>query len=345
MPFFNTSKLITIDRHISQEEKLHEGASGNFSAILQDLMFAIRIIAREVRRAGLNDILGLTKSVNIHGEKVRRIDEYAQEVITQSMERGGNLCLMVSEESEGIMKIPDEYHKGNYVLAFDPLDGSTNMDVNITIGTIFSIYKRIEHGAGTDGTEKDILQPGYKQQAAGYALYGSSTMLVYTTGHGVNAFTFDPTIGEFLLTFQNLKMPTKGHHYSCNEGNYYKWDEKIRQYIDYIKTPGSGEGHPYTMRYIATAVADVHRMLHYGGIYLYPSEPSKPEGKIRLAYEANPLAMIIEQAGGRAITGNGRILDVEPKEIHQYVPFFVGSEENVNDLEMFMAGNHPWQKK
>ncbi len=331
-----TSKLITIDRFIAEQEHLHPDSPGMFTSLLRDITFAIRLITIEVRRAGLNDILGMTMNYNIHGEQIRRIDEYANEVIYKALDHNGHLCLMLSEENKEVLMIPKEYKKGSYVLAYDPLDGSTNMDVNITIGSIFSLYKRLDESSTDDGTIEDMLQPGYKQVAAAYALYGSSTIFVYSSGNGVYVFTYDPTIGEFLLTFENLRIPKKGYHYSCNEAHFNRWDKNVQDYLNYIKNPDNNDGVSYTQRYIATAVADIHRILHYGGIYLYPAEHNLPNGKIRLAYEANPLAFIIEQAGGRAITGNGRILETIPHSIHQTVPFYVGSPDNIDELERFL---------
>jgi len=317
----STSKFITIDRFIAQQEFSSPDTNGMFTSLLRDITFAVRLISLEVRRAGINDIIGLTEDTNVHGEKVKRIDH------------NGHLCVMLSEENEGLLYIPENFKKGKYVLAFDPLDGSTNMDVNITIGSIFSLYKRLDEKSVSNGSIEDVLQPGYKQIAAAYALYGSSTMFVYSSGNGVNVFTYDPTIGEFLLTFENLRMPKKGYHYSCNEGNFYNWDDNIRDYLKFIKTQSDRK---YTQRYIATAVADIHRILHYGGIYLYPAEKNLPNGKIRLLYEANPLAFIVEQAGGKAITGKGRILETVPESIHQTIPFFVGSRDNINELASFL---------
>jgi fructose-1,6-bisphosphatase I len=345
MPSISTTKLITLDRHISNEEKLHPDATGELTLLLHDISLAIRLIAREVRRAGLSDILGLTENINVHGEQVRRLDEYANDVINRAMDQGGHLCVMASEESEGIIGISPKIQKGKYVLAFDPLDGSTNIDVNATIGSIFSIHQRLDPHSTEDGTVLDILQPGYKQVAAAYVLYGSSTLLVYTTGHGVNAFTYDPTLGEFFLTFENMKIPNSGRIYSCNESNYYKWDKAIQQYITYLKTPSEHVEQPYTMRYIASAVADIHRMLIYGGIYLYPPDTTKPGGKIRLVYEANPLAMIIEETGGKATTGTRRLMDIVPESIHTTVPFYVGSPDNIDELIKFLRGEHPFQNK
>lgn len=338
MPIFSASKLVTVDRHIVEEEEMHPEATGAFTSLLHDLTFAMRIIAREVRSAGLNDILGITEDINVHGEKVRKLDKYANEVIFRALDHSGHLCAMVSEEAEDIIYIPKKFKKGNYVLVFDPLDGSTNIDVNITIGTIFSIYRRLKPNSGEDGTLEDVLQPGNRQVAAGYVLYGSSTILVYTTGNGVNIFTYDPSIGEFLLTYEKIKMPYRGIYYSCNEGNYNRWDARVKRYVDYLKTPSSDGTRPYSLRYIAAAVADIHRTLHYGGIYMYPADSLMPEGKIRLVYEANALAYIIEQAGGIATNGEMRLLDIKPKSIHQRIPFFVGSPYDMLELDAFLKG-------
>lgn len=344
MPLVNVSKIYTIDRFIAEQGSKYPQATGEFTSLLHHLMFAIRIIARDVRRAGLNDILGLTEHYNVHGENVKRIDLFANEVIFRAMDHTGHLCAMLSEESVNIIKIPNQFKKGKYLLAFDPLDGSGNMDVNATIGTIFALYQRLDPKSELDGTEEDFLQPGSAMKAAGYVLYGSSTILAYTTGNGVNVFTFDPTIGEFLLTYENLTIPKRGKHYSGNEGNSKKWPLEVQQYIDYIKTPSEDKTRPYSLRYIGTAAADVHRMLHFGGIYLYPSEKSQPNGKLRLLYEVNPLSWIIEQAGGKAITGTQRVLDIQPQNLHQRVPWYSGSIENIAELELFLKGEHPFQK-
>lgn len=250
---------------------------------------------------------------------------------------------MASEESQGLIKIPDNYHKGKYVLIFDPLDGSSNIDVNVTIGTIFSIYQRLDPTATTDGTHADVLQAGYKQVAAGYASYGSSTNLVYTSGHGVDVFTFDQTIGEFLLTNEKIKIPKRGKYYSINEGNMNRWTPRLREYINYLKEDMPDRSRPYSSRYIGTAVADVHRTLYYGGIFIYPSDTTAPKGKLRLMYELNPLSMIIEQAGGRSTDGYRRILDIEPSDIHERAPVFMGSVEDVLEAELFLQGKHPSQ--
>ena len=339
-----TSRLVTINYHIQEEEDLHPEATGKFSYLMHDLTLAMRLIAWEVRRAGINDILGITENKNIHGERVMKLDDYANNTIRRAMDHGGHLCAMASEESDGMIKIPQKYKKGKYVLIYDPLDGSSNIDVNITIGTIFSIYKRLDIESTKSGTLSDILQKGSEQVAAGYFLFGNSTMLVYTSGHGTHVFTYDPTIGEFILTIENLRIPKRGRLYSTNEGNYYKWTQNVRDYIDYLKTPSPDKSRPYDLRYIATSVADIHRTIHYGGIYLYPANTLNTNGKIRLAYEANPLAFIIEQCGGKATDGVNRILDIKPKTIHQKVPFVAGSKLDVNDYELFLAGKHSWQK-
>jgi fructose-1,6-bisphosphatase I len=317
---------------------MHPGATGEFTSILHDLSFAFRIISREVRRAGLNDILGLTDNINVHGENVRKLDEYANEVIIRSMDHGGHLCAMASEEEKDIIAIPKEFKKGKYILVFDPLDGSSNIDVNITIGTIFALYKRVDSSARGDGTKEDLLQPGIKQVAAGYTLYGSSTLMCYTTGNGVNIFTYDPTIGEFLLTFEDMKMPQSGPYFSCNMGNYYYWHPKVRKYISMLQSDDNRHCRRYSQRYVASGVADIHRTLHYGGIYLYPADDKMPEGKFRLVYEANALAMIVEQAGGMATDGSRRIMEKKPRDVHQRTPLIIGSHNEVSDFLECMQG-------
>lgn len=344
MPNLQISKLTTISHHIDEEQNLHPEATGDFTSILNDLTLALRIISRDVRRAGLNDILGLTRNTNIHGEQVRKLDTYSNEVIKRAMQRSGKICIMASEEDDDIILIPKTGNKSKYVMVFDPLDGSSNIDVNVTIGTIFGVYERLDTESEEPGTIEDVVQEGYKLKAAGYALYGSSTMLVYTTGHGVHSFTYDPTLGEFLLTKEHIRMPNKGKYYSTNEGNFYKWSENIQQYIQFIKTPSADNSRPYSLRYIGTAVADIHRTLLTGGIYLYPEDISMPNGKLRIVYEANTLSMIIEQAGGRSTDGHRRILDIKPDSIHQRTPFIAGSIEDVLEFESFVKGEHPSQK-
>jgi fructose-1,6-bisphosphatase I len=332
-----STRLITIERHIAEQQHKHSDATGEFSRLLRDLTLAIRIISREVRRAGLVDILGLAGTENVHGEAVKKLDEFSNETIIRAMRYGGHLCMMASEESQGAIKIPQQAEKGSYVLLFDPLDGSSNIDVNVTIGTIFSILRRVTPDDGSDGADADLLQAGYKQAAAGYALYGSSTMLVYTTGQGVDAFTYDPTIGEFLLSNNRIEIPAKGKIYSINEGNSVNWLPGTKRYVDHLKDSDTETDRPYSLRYIGTAVADIHRTLLYGGVFLYPADRKSPHGKLRLMYEVNPLAMLIEQAGGLAIDGSRRVLEIEPTELHQRAPLICGSREDVLLAQEFMA--------
>ena len=323
------SKIKTVQQHILDEERLYPGATGDFTALLTSLTLAAKIISREVNQAGLVRILGETGEINVHGEAVQKLDEFAQQTIYRAMGHSGHLCVMASEESEGIIPIPDGGKRGRYVLMFDPLDGSSNIDVNASIGTIFSIHRKIT--TGIDGVLEDCLQVGTEQLAAGYFIYGSSTMMVYTTGHGVNGFTLDPTLGEFLLSHENIKIPKRGKIYSINEGNVNQWDAGTRRYVDHVKSDQKSDGRPYSLRYIGSLVADFHRNLLKGGIFLYPG----PKGKLRLLYEAAPLAMVVEQAGGNASTGSQRILDIVPESLHQRVPLIIGSTEDVRLYEKF----------
>lgn len=325
-------RLITIDHHIAQEENLYPEATGEFTSLLHDLTLAVRIISREVRRAGLNDILGWTNTKNVHGEVQQKLDVYANEILKKAMSQGGNVCAFASEEDSDITILSSD-KRSKYIILFDPLDGSSNISINVSIGTIFGIYKRSEVNSTTNECSyKDVLQPGRNLVAAGYALYGSSTILVYSTGNGVNVFTYDPTIGEFILSRENLTIPKSGHYYSTNEGNSCYWSKKMQNFMSIIKTPSKDGKYPYTLRYIGTLIADLHRLLNYGGIYLYPSSKIYPEGKLRLIYEVNPLVYVLEQAGGIATDGEKRILDIVPTSIHQRVPLFMGSVEEMNLL-------------
>jgi fructose-1,6-bisphosphatase I len=323
------SKIRTVQQHILDEERLYPGASGDFTALLTSLIVAAKIISREVNKAGLVKILGETENVNVHGEIVMKLDEFAQQTIYRAMGHSGHLCVMASEESENIIPIPDDGKRGNYVLMFDPLDGSSNIDVNASIGTIFSIHRKITNAR--DGSLQDCLQKGCAQVAAGYFIYGSSTVMVYTTGQGVHGFTLDPSLGEFLLSHECIQTPARGKIYSINEGNVSQWDPGTRRYIDYVKEDRKDRGHPYSLRYIGSLVADFHRNLLKGGIFLYPG----PKGKLRLLYEASPLAMVVEQAGGAASTGTERILDVQPTSLHQKVPLIIGSRDDVAEYNQF----------
>lgn len=332
-----STHIVTLERHIMEQERKVPGATGQFSGILYGLALAAKIVQREVRRAGLVDILGRVGRQNVQGEYVQKLDEFAQSAFYDSLDHSGHLCAMASEESEGVISIPEEFPLGKYVLNFDPLDGSSNIDANVSIGTIFSIHRRVTPD-GRDGSEEDCLQPGYRQAGAGYILYGSSTMFVYTTGQGTHGFTLDPMLGEFVLSHENMRIPSKGKQYSVNEGNFYLWDESIQKFVDYLRTPDKETSRPYSARYIGSMVGDVHRTLLYGGIFMYPASESRPQGKLRLLYEASPLAFVIEQAGGRAINGKERILDIEPTELHQRTPLFIGSKDDVDLLQEFIDG-------
>jgi fructose-1,6-bisphosphatase I len=328
-------QFMTLARHIIEGEKKHPGATGELSKLLSDLSLAAKVISLEVNKAGLVDILGFTGDNNVHGEKVKKLDIYAHDMLLRAMEHGGHLCVMASEEEEDIIHIPSPYKVGKYVLLFDPLDGSSNIDANISIGTIFSIYRRISTD-GKPGTLEDCLQQGLKQVAAGYVVYGSSTILVYSTGEGVHGFTLDPSFGEFLLSHENIKTPKKSKIYSINEGNYLYWHPGLKKYIKYLQEEDEKTGRPYSSRYIGSMVADIHRNLLYGGIFMYPSDSRNPNGKLRLMYECNPMSFIIEAAGGRASNGKKRILEIEPKNLHERTPIFIGSEEDVKMVESFM---------
>jgi fructose-1,6-bisphosphatase I len=257
-------------------------------------------------------------------------------MIINALESGGQLCVMASEENETVIPIPEEFPCGKYAMLFDPLDGSSNIEANVTIGTVFSIFRRVSGGG--PGTEADVVQPGVKQVAAGYVMYGSSTILVFTVGNGVQGFTLDPTIGSFLLSHPNMTIPPRGSIYSVNEGNRLLWDEPFQRYLDYLQTPDASSKHPYKARYVGSMIADVHRTLLYGGIFAYPADSANPKGKLRLMYEANPMAFIIEQAGGRATDGKQRIMEVVPSDVHERVPLFIGSTEDVLEAEEFLAG-------
>lgn len=334
---------VTIQRHILERQKLHPEASGGFTRLLWDLTIACKIISKEVNRAGLAQILGETEETNVHGEDVMKLDRFAQNTITTIMKRGGHLCVMGSEEEPEPIPIPDGLPLGPYVLLFDPLDGSSNIDVNVSVGTIWAIYRR-KSPPGRPGGLEDLLQPGSQLAAAGYLVYGSSTMLVYSTGSGVSGFTLDPSLGEFLLSHEDIRVPERGRIYSINEGHSYGWDEGTQAYVDYIKTPDAERGLPYTARYIGSMVSDVHRTLLKGGIFCYPSihKNGKVKNKLRLLYEANPMGFLIEQAGGLASTGTEPILDIQPQQLHQRVPVAMGSRKDVEDYMRFMtSGKRP----
>jgi len=330
------NNLITIERHFLEQQMQHPGASGSLTAVLNDVAFASKLVRREVVRAGLVDILGMAGTTNVQGEEVKKLDLFANERIINAIGQHGRFAIMGSEENEETI-IPPKSETGKYVLLFDPLDGSSNIDVNVSVGTIFSIY-RITGDSPEDASLQDCLQKGLKQVAAGYVIYGSSVMMVYTTGNGVHGFTYDPTIGEFLLSHENITIPERGKYYSMNEGSWHQFNQSTKNYIDYIKEEDKATGRPYSTRYIGSLVADFHRNLLTGGIFIYPATKKHANGKLRLMYEANPLAFICEQAGGKASDGKQRILDIDPAELHQRTPLYIGSKEDVTVAEKFEQG-------
>ncbi|WP_045222955.1 class 1 fructose-bisphosphatase [Desulfonatronum thioautotrophicum] len=322
---------ITVIEHLLFHQKESPMATGRFTRLLSEMILSGKIINQEVNKAGLAEILGMTGETNIQGEKVRKLDEFANRVLVHRLQRAGVLCALASEENADLIPIPADCPQGDYILIFDPLDGSSNIDANVSIGTIFSIFRRTSP-CGEPVSMADILQKGTQQVAAGYIIYGSSTMLVYTTGKGVHGFTLDPSIGEFLLSHPDIQIPERGKIYSANEGYRHYWDQPTCRALDYFKDPNNDSGRVYRSRYIGSLVADFHRNLLYGGIFLYPADskdPSHPHGKLRLMCEANPLALIVEQAGGMATDGINRILEIQPDKLHQRVPLVIGSKQDV----------------
>lgn len=332
------SKLTTLHEFIMDRQADFAYASGELSRLLSDIAVAAKVVSKDVRRAGLVDnILGAEGNTNVQGEEQQKLDVIADRQFINMFKTGGEVCGIASEENDDFMAFDNEYsNKGKYVVLFDPLDGSSNIDVNVSIGTIFSVYRRVSE-IGSPATLEDMLQPGTEQIAAGYVLYGSSTMLVYTTGRGVNGFTLDPSIGEFCLSHPDMKMPPKGRIYAMNEGNINICETGIKEYIEtFCQQTLEGASRPYSGRYIGSLVADFHRNLIKGGIYIYPDTVTDPEGKLRLLYECNPLAFIAEQAGGLATTGRKRVLEIQPDRLHQRVPFFVGSRYMVEQAMSFL---------
>jgi len=326
---------VTLSQFILAEERRHPDASGEFTGLITDIAFACKVINREVVRAGLTDLLGYSGKRNVHDEKVQKLDSFAHDVIHRALAHTGQLAVCASEESEDIIPASDAHAPGKYVVNFDPLDGSSNINANVNIGTIFSILPRVTRDG--PGTVDDCLQAGDRQVAAGYVLYGSSTMLVYTTGDGVHGFTFEPSIGEFLLSHPHIKTPERGRIYSVNEGNTHGWEESFRRYIDWLKMDEAADGRPYSGRYVGSLVADFHRNLLYGGIFMYPADTRYPRGKLRVLYECSPLALVAEQAGGVASDGRGRIMEIVPAKLHERTPLFIGSSYDVRTCERFLA--------
>jgi len=329
------TKVTTLGQFIIEKQADFPYAKGELSRLLRDIGIAAKIVNREVNKAGLVDILGDNGTTNIQGEGQKKLDVYADEQFISALRSGGECCVVASEEHDDCIFIDSHISKNaKYIVCIDPLDGSSNIDVNVSVGTIFSIYRR------TDPTgpirPEEVLQPGTQQVAAGYVIYGSSTMLVYTTGKGVNGFTLDPSIGEFCLSHPNMRMPSDGTIYSINEGNYVKFPQGVKDYIKYCQVEDAETHRPFTSRYIGSMVADVHRNLIKGGVFLYPTTSSHPQGKLRLMYECNPLAFIVEQAGGKATDGHRRILDIQPQYLHERTPIFIGSTAMVEKVEKFI---------
>jgi fructose-1,6-bisphosphatase I len=333
---------ITLTRHIIEQKLGDPAATEEFAGIMAQFALAAKIIGRDVSQAGLIDLLGVTGETNVQGETVQKLDRKANEAFVRAFQYSASVRTLISEEMERPLHLGGGTHgkrPGQYALFFDPLDGSSNIDVNAVVGSIFSVHRLAD--STTVAMDGELLKTGAEQVAAGYALYGPSTQIVYTGGHGVHQFTLDPGIGEFVLSGTNLRMPSRGKLYSVNEGNYRKWPPGVQQFVDYLRDKDPATKRPYTARYSGCLVADVHRLLSGGGIYLYPGEVGKVEGKLRLMYEAAPLAFIVEQAGGAASTGTQRVLDVRPTALHQRVPLFIGSRDEVGLAEQFVQGRQP----
>lgn len=329
------TSVVTIERFIIEQERAHPDATGELSGVLYDLALAAKMIANKVRMAGLADILGATENQNVQGEVQQKLDVIANEIIIKAMDHGGRLCGMASEEVPDIIPIPEGFKCGKYLLLFDPLDGSSNIDVNVPVGTIFSVVPKITRG--TRAEMEDLLQPGRRQVAAGYVIYGSSTMLVYTTGQGAHGFTLDPSIGEFLLSHPNIRIPDHGRYLSVNDSYEQHWDDRARALMRRYRGL-EGDRRALNVRYVGSLVADFHRNLLGGGVFAYPANARSPRGKLRLLYECNPLAFVVEQAGGAATDGTNRILDIEPDELHQRSPLFIGSRCEVDLATEMLSG-------
>lgn len=325
------TNIVTLDEFIITRQKDFAYASGELSGLLRDIGLAAKIVSREVNKAGLGDVVGRAKNENASGDQVQKLDVLADELLIACLQNSGECCGIASEENDNYVPIESKTStNADYVVIFDPLDGSSNIDVNVSIGTIFAIYHRVT-ARDEMVSEEDFLQKGVEQVAAGYVFYGASTMLVYTTGRGVNGFTLDPSIGEFCLSHPDITVPTDGKIYSCNQGGFRKWESAIQNYTEECLDKS------FKMRYIGSMVADVHRTLIKGGIFFYPASSTAPTGKLRLLYECNPLAFIMEQAGGKASDGRQRILDIEPTTLHQRTPIFIGSPKMVERVEELVA--------
>ena len=323
----------TLVQHLQHQQKFL-GATGEFTSLMNEILVAAKIISLEVNKAGIGGhILGVTGNINVHGEEVQKLDEFANSTFVNIIGKSGTVCAITSEEMENPYIIPEK-NAGKYIFMMDPLDGSSNIDVNVSIGTIFSIYRK--KSSGSSVSKDDLLQKGANQVAGGYIVYGSSTMFIYSSGSGVHGFTLDPSIGEFFLSHPDIKIPEQGNIYSVNEGNQINWDIRQEKLIEYFKELDEVTKRPYKGRYIGSMVSDFHRTLLKGGIFMYPKDIKNPNGKLRFAFEASPLAFIVENAGGRASTGKERILDIIPNNIHQCVPLYIGSRIDVETAEKFL---------
>jgi fructose-1,6-bisphosphatase I len=331
-------KILTLDEFTIQQLRAFPQATGELSSLLRDLGLAAKRVNVEVNKAGLVDILGDAGTLNVQGEDVKKLDVFANNQFMKVLQHGVSCAGIASEEMDNFIVFDDDISKNaKYVVMFDPLDGSGNIDVNISIGTIFGVYRRVSE-RGTLCTKEDFLQKGRNQVAAGYMVYGSSTMMVYATKRGVNGFTLDPSIGEFCLSHPNIQCPDLGNIYSVNHGNFFRYEKGVQDYITACQKKNKTNGGPYTQRYIGSMVADVHRSLIKGGIFMYPGTTDKPNGKLRLMYECNPFAYLVEMAGGKATNGKIPILDVQPTELHQRVPLFIGSKGMMEEMETYYSG-------
>lgn len=328
----------TLEQFIIEQEDQLPYSTGEFSRLIRDISVAAKIINRDINKAGLVDIIGDSGEINVQGEEQQKLDIMAHNELVRALVRGGECCIIGSEEQQDLIFVePRNNVRGEYVVLFDPLDGSSNIDVNVSVGTIFSIY-RVPQEEESVYSLSTVLRPGSEQIAAGYVIYGSSTMMVYTTGNGVNGFTLDPSVGEFMLSHANITTPEEGTMYSINEGYYRAFEKGLREYIKWVQTPDKPTGRPYTSRYIGSFISDFHRNLLKGGIYMYPSTAKNPEGKLRLMYEVNPTAFIVEQAGGKALDGHRRVLEIIPKSLHARTPLFIGSKAMVDRALKFLHG-------
>jgi fructose-1,6-bisphosphatase I len=327
-------KQTTVVQHVQEQEKKFLGATGELASLINEILVGAKIISLELSKAGIGgDILGATGTRNVHGEAVQKLDDLANSTFLSIISKSGTVCAITSEEMENPVIVPPE-HAGKYIFMMDPLDGSSNIDVNVGTGTIFSIYRK--KSPGDKVTDQDLLQKGTDQVAAGYVVYGSSTMLVYSSGHGVHGFTLDTSLGDFILSHPDIRIPERGNIYSVNEGNTENWGDNQKKFISYLKKKDKASGRPYKARYIGSLVSDFHRNLLKGGIFMYPSDAKNPSGKLRFEFEAGPMAFIVENAGGRASTGRERILDITPTDIHQCVPLYIGSRFDVEAAEEFL---------